>query len=426
MLNTYRKLTDVSGERNERGRTPAIYSPCPPIDNDSHATIATPPATHHLRPPLPSLRGSVSVGTHSGSSRASSVTNITRPSSQHKVSKKPSVSKSVRPQFYCPDCGKVIKNGFLAHFRTHVPYLLDEHVGENDAIGCGYCLANDLLLDQGKVFRGIKDFVQHVKDAHASVQHRLHWDFNASFNHILSAQQVFRRKINLMTEQNSRKSAAQGNNTFLALSWTLSPHTRQLLNELQAVSVVLDDNPASIDDGTIHGLMERVYEAAAQKWQPYSTVLASDPIMPQRIISKAISQPPILQKSPQISSQDAVSFAEMGQDFFDTPTPKYAKGIQSPNVPSPAPQTSRLSRHVQHVPQQASSQDVEMVDASSYQTHATGHYTTPLIAFDGQAPFPLATLPPSQLHQEDSFEDFLHREYGLDENDLFKASMDSS
>ncbi|KAK7184451.1 hypothetical protein PSPO01_09485 [Paraphaeosphaeria sporulosa] len=416
------RLTSVSDERSERGRQPSVNAP-PEAVYASTATpaLATSHSTPYLRPPLPpSLQRSTSPrSARSASSKGSSSTNLTHPSSNNRVEKKKPSVKPARKQLHCPDCKKDIKNGFDKHFREHLHDLIgsDEFKFDmHEAFGCGYCHAQGVLVEGGKVFHGVAELVQHVKYAHASTPQRLHWDISHSFNHVLSAQPYFRRKIIAMiTAENS----GNHNNTIPSLSW-VADH-RPLLRKLQILSGRLDRNPSFHGDIAIDTLLAQVYDAAAQNWQqPFA--FSFPPVSPH-----GAPQGPLRSSGPlhprQELSED-MSFAGIGKAFPDTPTPQqppYASDARSPSILSPAPHVPHAPPHVQRALQDL--QDVELMDrdAPLYQTGLYGagvSPVTPTIAFDDYTPY--STPPPLQGLQIDSMRD-LYNDLQIDERDLYPS-----
>ncbi|KAJ4353513.1 uncharacterized protein N0V89_005243 [Didymosphaeria variabile] len=421
----------ATNEQSERGRQPSINRPRSPIDNkNSYAFTATPPAlatyqtTPYLRPPLPahnSLPRSNSTRTRSVSSKGSSSTNITHPSSHSRVEKKKVLSKPpskpARKQLYCPDCKKDIKNGFDKHFRKHLddlvgPYEADFEVHE--AFGCGYCHAQGVLVEGGKVFHGVAELVHHVKDVHASTPQKLDWNISHSFNHILSAQPHFRRKIVGMIVDYSRKSG--NHNTIPSLSW--GPDHRQLLRNLQIVSGRLDKNPSCYKDEAIDTILTQVYEAASQNWQqPFA--FSSQPT-PQHAVPMGPLQQSI-PHHPRHKSTPDMSFAGIGGGFPDTPTPKhhsFTGDVRSPSILSPSPQVPQIPQHIERSIRHPQSVNIMDQDAPSYHAGLIPHDPPPTIAFDGLASY--STPPPSQGLQLDSMQG-LYTDLQIDERDLYNS-----
>ncbi|KAL5402141.1 hypothetical protein PMIN03_010906 [Paraphaeosphaeria minitans] len=418
---------DLMSQKRERGRQPSVINPLETIDDAKYASTATPTlATSHsapyLRPPLPpSLQRSTSTrSARSVSSKGSSSTNITHPSSHNRVEKKkkPAV-KPARKQLHCPDCKKDIKNGFDKHFRQHLHDLIgsdDFEFDIHEAFGCGYCHAQGVLVEGGKVFHGVADLVQHIKDAHASTPQRLHWDISHSFNHVLSAQPYFRRKIIAMI---TAGNSGNHNNTIPSLSWVADHRT--LLRQLQILSGRLDRNPSFHGDVAIEALLMQVYDAAAQNWQqPFA--FSFPPVSPH-----SVPQGPhrsSIPLHPRHKLSEDMSFAGIGKAFPDTPTPKhhsFASDVRSPSILSPVPYVPQAPPQVQPALQDSQAVDLMDQDAPLYQTGSYGAGVlpaTPMIAFDGFSPY--STPPPSQGLQIDSMYD-LCNDLQIDERDLYRS-----
>lgn len=393
--------------------------PPTPIDNGGYASTATPTlatarSTPYLRPPLPpSLPRSTSTRSiRSVSSKGSSSTNVTHPSSHNKVEKKKPTLKPARKQLYCPDCKKDIKNGFDKHFRAHLHDLVGSSDAEFDAhesFGCGYCHAQGVLVEGGQVFHGAAGLVQHVKDQHASTPQRLHWDISHSFNHVLSAQPHFRRKILAMINRENH------NNTIPSLSWI--PDHRPLLRKLQSMSGRIDRTPSSpADDNAIDTLLTQVYDAAAQNWQqPFAF---APPTSLPHVASNAPSRSIPHHPRP---TQSEYMFTGIGKAFPDTPIPKHhsiASDMRSPSILSPPPHVVQALPHIQHTLQDP--QDVELDDRDDSLSRAgpsvvDAPLATPMITFPGFAPF---STPP--LSQQLSMRD-LYKDLQIDERDLFNS-----
>lgn len=432
----------VSDETKERGRSPSLNPTRPPIDNTRGAT-ATSFAPHHLHPPHPPLQRSSSTGTRSVSSRGSSSTNITSHSNTNKVTKRPPVPKIVartgseRKTLWCPYCRLKKKNAFDKHFRdSHISFLLRDGIDKHDSIGCGYCQSYDLLGGYGKVYHGVDEFVTHVKDEHTSDQ-QLHWDFNASFNHTLIAQEPFRRSLMTKIQRESQNKGVNSN-SCLTLSWARSPTTEALLRELQIVSGAIDHGQPIYHEANLGNLLQRVYDAASHNWQHpsnFANIPQANPplLMTPRMVPQPQPQPP---RSP----NDTVSFAGIG-GFIDAPTtPNYAHAIHSPGIVSPStsipPQRTLVRRPIQQShtmnigsqntgsqnigSQNIGSQNVGSQNiASSHATSPVQHVPFPGIAFDGHPAYPTAATPPSQqFSQEESLEG-VFKEWGLQQDDLY-------
>ncbi|KAL1607941.1 hypothetical protein SLS60_002880 [Paraconiothyrium brasiliense] len=365
-----------------------------------------------------SLPRSNSTRTRSVSSKGSSSTNVTHPSSQGRVEKKKLLSKPpskpARKQLYCPDCKKNIKNGFDKHFREHLYEFFDSHevsFEEHEAFGCGYCPAQGVLVEGGKVFYGEDEIVHHVKDVHAPTPQKLNWNISHSFNHILSAQPHFRRKIvDMIVSQQS----GNHNNTIPSLSW--GPDYCQLLRSLQIVSGRLDRNPSCYKDEAIDTILTQVYEAAAQNWQQpfaFSFQPTHQHVVPMGPLQQTIPYHP--------RHKSSMSFAGIGGGFPDTPTPKhhsFTGDVRSPSILSPSPQVPQVPQHIQRSlrpPQEVNAMDQ---DAPSYHAGLMPHDPPPTIAFDGHAPY--STPPPSQGLQIDSMQD-LYTDLQIDESDLYNG-----
>lgn len=425
------ELTGVSDERNESW-PPAINPPQSPIDNSIYASTATPAfatsrSTPYLRPPLPShasLPRSNSTRTHSVSSKGTSSTNVTHPSSHPRGITKRTQPKSARRQLYCPDCKKDIKNGFEKHFRDHLDDLVgssERDFEQDEAFGCGYCFAQGVIVEGGKVFHGTKTIVRHVKDEHASAPQRLHWDISHSFNHVLSSQHYFRRKILGILKE---KQESVNDTSLPSLSW--SPDHRPLLRELQIVSGQLDRDPSRYEYGNegVDNLLMRVYEAAAQNWKrpvTLTSLLVSQQIVPQRL--PQLNIPP---QQPRPSSSD-FEFTGIGQRF-DTPTRKhesFASNISSPSILSPLPQVPQISLPIPRTLQPWQDASMTDADASSYGAPSipdVPDLPTPIISFDGHSQY--ATPPPSQLY-DDSFEGMC-ADLNIDQTELYSTQGDMS
>lgn len=333
-------------------------------------------------------------------------TNFTQPSLQNKVVKRPSLTK--RTIFCCPGCEKSIKNGFDKHFKKHLDAFLSAEVGEHDSIGCGYCPAHDVLADQGKAFRGLKSFMHHIKDAHASSPGFLNWDFNASFSNILSAQDIFRRKI-IEQMPNNRDAS-------VTLSWARSPRTQVLLNSLRIVSRQIDSDPSSIEDMEFHNLMVQVYQEASQNCQNWQYVVGLSPVqpMPQHAVTNLPLQQPILQ--PQLrSSPYELSFAGIGQRFdpHTSNHTSFASDIQSPMTSNPAPQAHEIPFRDQRRPIPYNM--MNMISPTLPPSNLVPQMVDvqlPRIAFDGHAQ-PRPTPPPQHFMEE------LYNDIGINESDLY-------
>jgi hypothetical protein len=382
-------------------------------------TLATP----YLRPPLPSHTSrprstSTPRSAPSVSSKGSSSTGITNPSSHNRVEKRKTFPKSARRQLYCPDCKKDIKNGFDKHFRSHMDDLvgLEAELDVHEAFGCGYCHAQGVLVEGGKVCHGVAELVQHIKDAHASIPQRLHWDISHSFNHTLSAQPYFRRKILEMIDR-ERQSSGNHNNTIPSLSWV--PDHRQLLRRLQIASGRLDRNLSFHDGQTIDILLKQVFEAAAQNWQqPFAF---SSPSMPQHVAPMASLQQSSPHQPPRHQPPD-MSFVGIGGGF-DTPTPRQHNSFENePSILSPSPQAPQAPQVPQHdSPALQHSQEFEMIDWDAPSRGADLSITEnppapPVFAFDDCLPY---STPP--LSQEPSMYEVC-KGLGIEERDLYRGN----
>lgn len=291
----------------ERGR------PClTPIDNKIDAPSAAIPG--YLAPPLGSTasptrtRSSSHVSHHShnrsrSTSRGSSSTGLT-PDSFHRHVARPG-HKAPRKQLHCPVCGQNIKNSFNKHFLLHLRHLLQlpngVEIPESYLMGCGYCPTVDLHSDDGNVFQGPSELASHVHEHHSQANRAdprlLSWDFNASFNNLLSGNPNIRRKF---MEVMSKK--APNMSQSIALTWSSSSDTRGLLHQLQTLAGGLEDVFSPQANCDLENLLVDVYNAAAQKFP------SSRQPPPLRILPPA--PPP-----PHISSQTNPSLAHMGAGF---------------------------------------------------------------------------------------------------------------
>jgi hypothetical protein len=360
---------------------------------------------------------SISTGTPSVSSRGSSSTNR---SNKNRVTKRVSAPRGVVPTdskrkiYYCPACPSYKKNSFNKHFEDHVKHELRDDIGIHDSIGCGYCTSYDLLGGHGKVYHGKDDLIKHVKDSHTNTRgHRLHWEFNASFNHTLIAQEIFRRNLVDKIGQEFQNSAPP--NKLLVLSWARSPITEQLLRELQVVSGEIDSCQPSCSDARLHDLIERVYSTASQSWQDASILGNTPQPTAPRLVTPRIY--------PQQASSSPQDIAGMGQVSFDGPTPNYPHSIASPSIispstPAPAHRHQLAYRHQQPPTINIGPQN----NASAHVASTAQHASSQNIVFDAFPPFSTgttgSTLSSQFPSQDGSFEEVLG-EWGLDGDHLY-------
>lgn len=360
---------------------------------------------------------SISTGTLSVSSRGSSSTNH---SNKNRVTKRTAAPRGVVPTdskrkiYRCPACSSHMKNSFSKHFEDHVKHELRDDIGIHDLIGCGYCHSYDLLGGvHAKVYHGKDDLIKHVKDDHTSTPHRLHWEFNASFNHTVIAQKIFRRNLVDKIWQESQNSGPP--NKFLVLSWARSPVTELLLRELQVVSGEIDNCQPSYSDARLHDLLERVYSTASQSWQDASIIGNTPQPTAPRLVTPRIY--------PQQAPSSLQDIAGMGQVSFDAPTPKYPHSIASPSIispstPAPAHRHQLAYRHQQPPTINIGPQN----NASAHVASTAQHASSQNIAFDAFSSFSTGTTgstPSSQLLPRDgSFEEVLE-DWVINDNQLY-------
>lgn len=307
-----------------------------------------------------------------------------------------------------------MKNSFSKHFEDHVKHELRDDIGIHDLIGCGYCHSYDLLGGvHAKVYHGKDDLIKHVKDDHTSTPHRLHWEFNASFNHTVIAQKIFRRNLVDKIWQESQNSGPP--NKFLVLSWARSPVTELLLRELQVVSGEIDNCQPSYSDARLHDLLERVYSTASQSWQDASIIGNTPQPTAPRLVTPRIY--------PQQAPSSLQDIAGMGQVSFDAPTPKYPHSIASPSIispstPAPAHRHQLAYRHQQPPTINIGPQN----NASAHVASTAQHASSQNIAFDAFSSFSTGTTgstPSSQLLPRDgSFEEVLE-DWVINDNQLY-------
>lgn len=175
------------------------------------------------------------------------------------------VVRPARKQVSCPECFKSPRSWFDKHFRRHLDDLISFDILEphpTEAFGCGYCHAQGVLVEGGRVLHGIAELVHHVKDSHTSTSTPFGqvWNISHSFNYVLSGQPRFRRGILAAITADSSVDY-----TIPSLTW--STDYRILLRELQIMSGKMAGDPLSYEDGTIDALLTQVCKSAAKTWQ---------------------------------------------------------------------------------------------------------------------------------------------------------------